>query len=202
MATSSKSSDRRPQKTREAIRQAFLEIVSEKGLMGASVQEVTERANISRGTFYAHYADKYALVDSIVREEFQKAVSTLPLDSGWNRKTLRLLIKTMLEYFKSIYQHHHRSREIAPLLEQAVHEELNGLVFSLLETVKKQEGSSQISLETIAQVVSWTIFGAAIQWSQKPTTLSSETMAQDITVMVMDGVGQLGIHPNEHPPAS
>ncbi len=197
MASSLKSSDRRNQKTRQAIRQAFVEIVREKGLLGASVQEVTERANVSRGTFYAHFADKYALVDSIVREEFQRVVSALPLDSGWNRETLHLLIKTMLEYFKSIYQHHHRSREIAPLLEQAVHEELNQLVFALLKTAKKQEGGSQISLETMAQVISWTIFGAAIQWSQKTTTISSEKMAQDITVMVMDGVTQLGIRPSE-----
>src|SRR5512147_455063 len=111
MTLSSKGSDRRTQKTRQAIRQAFVEIVREKGLLGASVQEVTERANVSRGTFYAHFADKYALVDSIVREEFQRVVSNLPLNSGWNRETLYLIIKTMLEYFKSIYQHHHRSRE-------------------------------------------------------------------------------------------
>ena len=170
MTISAKTSDRRTQKTRQAIRQAFVDIVREKGLLGASVQAICERANVSRGTFYVHYADKYALVDSIVREEFQKALSAIPPNSGWNRETLHLLIRTTLEYFKSVYQHHHRSRELAPFLEQAVHEELNRLFFSMLKHAKKQDAGSQISIETMAQVISWTIFGAAIQWSQKTTT--------------------------------
>ncbi len=50
----------------------------------------------------------------------------------------------------------------------------------------------------MTQVISWTIIGAAIQWSQKTTTISSGKMAQDITVMVMDGVSQLGVHLNEN----
>lgn len=196
MATSPKGTDRRVQRTRQVIRQAFLEVVQEKGLMGASVQEVTERANISRGTFYAHYADKYELVDSIVREEFQRAVSKLPLTAGWSKNTLFLLIQITLEFFRSTYQHHHRSRDIAPVLERAIREEMNDLILTLLKSNKNQNNHSYIPLETISQVISWTIFGAAIQGSEKTPTISAESIAQDVTTMIMDGVTQLGININ------
>lgn len=194
MATAPKGVDRRVQKTRQVIRQAFVEIVREKGLVGATVQEVTERANISRGTFYAHYADKYELADVIVREEFQKAIKTaLPVNAGWNRKTLQILVQTLLENFKGIYQRHQHSREIAPILEQALHEELSKVILALFKQNVKQKSTMHLSLETTAQVISWTIFGAAVAWSQKGVTISAQQMAEDIVVMIMDGVTKLGI---------
>ncbi len=193
MATVPKGSDRRVQKTRQVIRQAFIEIAREKGTMDATIQEITERANVSRGTFYAHFADKYELVDSIVRENFQHAVGMVPISSGWNREALQTLIQTILEYFKGIYKHHRRSRDITPLLEQAIHDEMNTVILALL---KDQAPHTHIPLETISQIISWTIYGAAIQWSQKGVTISSEQLAQDVVAMIIDGVTRLGIRPN------
>ncbi len=92
MATRPKGNDRRVLRTRQMIRTAFIEVVQEKGLAGTSVQDIADRANVSRGTFYAHYADKYALIELIVREEFQQAVRNLPIQAELSRNSLRLLI--------------------------------------------------------------------------------------------------------------
>src|SRR5947208_681052 len=110
MATPPKNSDRRAERTRQLLRLAFLEVVRQKGLTKTSVQDIVDRANVSRGTFYAHYTDKYALIETLMREGFQRSLSSLPLADGWNRKTLYLLIKAVLDYFKTVYQRHHRSR--------------------------------------------------------------------------------------------
>jgi AcrR family transcriptional regulator len=193
MATPPKGTDRRVQRTRQVIREAFLAVVREKGLMGASVREVTERANVSRGTFYAHYADKYELVDAIIREEFQRVVGKVPLSSGWNRATLFLLIQTTLEFFRSTYQQHHRSNDIAPLLERAIREEMNDLLLALLRENRDQSSHVHIPLQTISQIMSWTIFGAAVEGSQKTSTIPSEKIARDVTMMIMDGITPLGI---------
>src|SRR5690242_375248 len=99
MATPSQNKDRRSERTRQMLRQAFLEVVQEKGLTKASVQDIVDRANVSRGTFYAHYADKYALIEVIIREEFQRSLSNLPPAGNWNRDTLRQFIQTVLESF-------------------------------------------------------------------------------------------------------
>lgn len=198
MATLPKGSDRRVQKTREVIRKAFVEVVRKKGLIGATVQEVAEQANVSRGTFYAHYADKYELVDSIVRENFQQAISAaFSVNSKWSRKTLHTLTQTILEYFRKNYQLHRRSRDIAPLLEQTIHYELNKVVLILLKKNETKENHSHISVEAIANIFSWMIFGAAIQWSQKGNTISSEQMTYDVVALIMDGVTQLSIQSNE-----
>jgi AcrR family transcriptional regulator len=105
MATPPKNVDRRAQRTRQVLWQAFLKIMQEKGFTAVSIQEITERANVHRGTFYAHFADKYALLEAIIREEFRDLLtSTLPSESQWERNTLHLLIETTLDYFKSMHR--------------------------------------------------------------------------------------------------
>src|SRR5437879_3193419 len=106
MATPKRREDRRIQRTRQLLQQAFMELVREKGFMATSIQDIAERANVSRGTFYLHYADKYVLLDAFIREHFQNLVANkLPSTSRWDRETLYLLIQTVLEYFENKYHH-------------------------------------------------------------------------------------------------
>ncbi len=55
-------SDRRVQRTREALRDALLSLLPEAGWDGIDVAMLCERANVGRSTFYLHYADKTALL--------------------------------------------------------------------------------------------------------------------------------------------
>jgi AcrR family transcriptional regulator len=191
MATPAKSVDRRIQRTRQLLRQAFIEVAQEKGLTAVSIQDITERANVNRGTFYAHFPDKYALVDALIREEFQRLLaSKLPPASQWDRGTLHLLIQTVLECFKSVHHQCHPSNILDPLIEQATHEELTGLLLTWLKQARGEETRGLVPLETIARIVSWAIFGAATQWSQE-TTMSSEQMATDVLLVIMEGVVRL-----------
>ena len=68
------AADLRVQKTREAIQDAFLCLVGEKGFNGVTVHELCVRARINRSTFYLHYTDKYDLLDKITREATGKIV--------------------------------------------------------------------------------------------------------------------------------
>src|SRR5512140_985577 len=60
--------DRRIQRTRLALRSALLELIKEKGFDSISVEEITERANVGRATFYLHYKDK----EDLLLEEFSE----------------------------------------------------------------------------------------------------------------------------------
>jgi AcrR family transcriptional regulator len=54
--------DRRVQRTHRALREALIELILERGWDGASVQDVCERADVGRSTFYTHFADKEELL--------------------------------------------------------------------------------------------------------------------------------------------
>ena len=53
--------DRRVRRTRKALREALVSLVVERGYDKVTVQDVLDRADVGRSTFYAHYRDKDAL---------------------------------------------------------------------------------------------------------------------------------------------
>jgi len=65
------SNDRRAIRTKKMIRSALAELIDEKGFINISVTDLTERADINRGTFYLHYVDKYDLLEKIENEIIQ-----------------------------------------------------------------------------------------------------------------------------------
>ncbi|MFA5535774.1 MAG: TetR/AcrR family transcriptional regulator [Bacillota bacterium] len=54
--------DLRIAKTKKAIGDALVELINEKGFEAITVKDITNKAGINRGTFYAHYQDKYDLM--------------------------------------------------------------------------------------------------------------------------------------------
>jgi len=58
--------DRRIQKTRQAIMNTFVDLLAEKGFDKITINDIAERANINRGTFYLHYVDKFDLLDKCI----------------------------------------------------------------------------------------------------------------------------------------
>ncbi len=61
----SPSNDRRVKRTKDAIEEAFIATVKEKGYESTKISEIVTRANINRGTFYLHYQDKYDLREQL-----------------------------------------------------------------------------------------------------------------------------------------
>ncbi|MDD9791829.1 MULTISPECIES: TetR/AcrR family transcriptional regulator [Priestia] len=63
--------DRRIVRTQEAIKKAFLELLSEKNFDSITIQNIADRANINRATVYLHYLDKFDLLDKIMEEHIE-----------------------------------------------------------------------------------------------------------------------------------
>ena len=63
-ARSAKPPDRRVQRTRKLLQDALVSLMIEKGYEATTVQDIIDRANVGRATFYAHFADKETLLVS------------------------------------------------------------------------------------------------------------------------------------------
>jgi AcrR family transcriptional regulator len=192
MATRPRQIDRRVMRTRQLLQDAYREVSQEKSFSAISIQDITDRANVNRGTFYAHFTDKYALIDSIIREEFhQLLVSKLPSVEAWDRTTLHLLIQTVLDYIVRMRRQCHLTASSDPWFQRATHEELTALLLKwLTHAGHDDQEPSRVPLETAAQVASWAIFGAAAQWSHDPSAISLEQMANDVLTVIMDGMSR------------
>lgn len=68
MATGEKAEYRNAIRSRNLIRKAFVELMHEKGVERITVTDIVARADINRGTFYAHYRDAQAVLSQIEDE--------------------------------------------------------------------------------------------------------------------------------------
>lgn len=64
-------------RSRKMIRQAFVELLQEKPIEKITVTDIVTRADINRGTFYAHYQDTRAVIEQIENEIIEKMVEFL-----------------------------------------------------------------------------------------------------------------------------
>ncbi len=69
--------DIRIRRSQKFLREAFIDLIEERGFDTLSVGEITERAMVSRATFYRHYQDKYDLVEQIFAEAIQALFDTV-----------------------------------------------------------------------------------------------------------------------------
>ncbi len=77
--------DRRIQRTRQLLQDALMALILEKGFDSATVQDVIDRANVGRSTFYAHFQDKEDLLLSgfeHLRTEFEQHLTSEAMASG------------------------------------------------------------------------------------------------------------------------
>lgn len=192
MTISSERVGRRMQHTRQLLQHAFVEIAHEKGLAAATVKEITERADLNRGTFYLHFEDKYALLQTIIYEHFHHLLTrTLTPRSQWDKSSLQWFIQAVLEDFERKYRHLLRSGAVASSIERATCEALAKLLLLWLKQDRSRGTQEFVPVETIAQIMSWTLFEAAVQWSQEATALSSEQLARDMLLVMTEGVTRL-----------
>lgn len=70
--------------TKQKIKKAFLSLYKEKRIEKISIKEITDKAGVNRGTFYAYYLDIYDLLEQIEAEvmdtlkiELQPVISAL-----------------------------------------------------------------------------------------------------------------------------
>ncbi|GHP01103.1 hypothetical protein KSF_111500 [Reticulibacter mediterranei] len=188
--------DPRVLRTRQLLLQAFSELFLEKGFQTMTVQDIAERAKINRSTFYTHFEDKFAILESWVREQFQLRVASRVLTGdSWSLNTFRLLILHVVEWFAEFHQlTSSADRSLIPLMVTTLQEALFELLLQGFKSVAGSRWDQLADLETVAMVTSWAIFGSGFQcfnqWDEQTETLPPEELADQVTNVLMRGLAQ------------
>jgi AcrR family transcriptional regulator len=70
--------DRRKQRTRQQLMDAAASLILEKGFNAVSIQDITDRADVGRGTFYLHFRDKEEVAAKLLQESFAAVEAQAP----------------------------------------------------------------------------------------------------------------------------
>jgi AcrR family transcriptional regulator len=74
---SQSANDLRVKRSQKFLREALIDLIEERGFDALTVGEITERAMVSRATFYRNYQDKYDLVEQIYAEAADALLSAV-----------------------------------------------------------------------------------------------------------------------------
>jgi AcrR family transcriptional regulator len=193
MVASLNEADPRVKRTRQLLFKAFTELLAEKGFRALSVQDIAERATVNRATFYAHFEDKYALMESYIREGFQQRLAgQLPTSAPFTLDNLHLLVRTVFDYLAHVHDGQCRSgdKQIEPLFEATVQRELYQFLLHWLKQLPVSDSRCRAAVDTAAVAMSWAIFGVGLQWSRSARRAPVEEMAGQVVAVLTGGLSE------------
>jgi len=102
--------ERRRLQTRKQLIQTTLQLVLEKGYDVISIQDITERADLGRGTFYLHFKDKEEVVWTAFRDLFQE------LEQDAHKQLDRHMPQVEFYGLLNIFRHAQKNRDLYRLM--------------------------------------------------------------------------------------
>ena len=154
--------DPRVKRTRGLILQSFESLLAKKGFETISVQDVTDKAEINRATFYAHFTDKYALLDYSISQMFKQEIEKRTLNAcHYSPDNLRNLILAVCDFLSNM---HSECAQPHQQFESLVEGTIKTHIFELLSYWLSQT-KTKISTDIPATVATWAIYGLASHYS-------------------------------------
>ena len=183
--------DPRIRRTRQLLQDALKRLLEQKDFDKITIQDITEAATLNRATFYAHYPDKFALLEELIRVSFLQ-----PLDcrkvrfDGTCATAFHPTILAVCDYLAELQKSHSsKQRQFEAFVEGTVIDQIRVI---LMDGYKKHPLERNIPSEMVAAAASWAIYGAAKQWVNSPDRVPAEefvaTAASLVTPILMTGI--------------
>ena len=183
-----KTEDRRVRRSRDRLGDALVGLLVEKAFDEITVQEVLDRAGVSRSTFYTHYRDKNDLFLSDADEFFDSMATAL---SRFGDKSERVApVQELFAHVAEVrpfYDALVESGRLHDVMELGQQHFARGIEQRLAEIPR----AGRIPLprrSAIAHGLSGNLFSLLAWWIQRGMTLSAEEMDKLFHAQVWAGV--------------
>jgi AcrR family transcriptional regulator len=180
--------DRRSQRTRQSLRDALAELMLEKRFDDITVQDILDRANIGRSTFYAHYTDKeQLLLSAIERVIHQLDDYTTEMGNQHNG------LLPSLELFRHVQQHRRLMRAFvwgrgAEMLTSGFQGQVSKIIEQNLLSLTGDEVNFSVPLPVLANFVASTFLMLLRWWFDDDMRHTPEQMDEMFQKLVMPAV--------------
>lgn len=176
--------DRRVARTRRALHEALRSLILEKGYDRVTVQDVIDRADVGRATFYAHFRGKDDLLRKgfeEMRQSLRRQLTAAPrapaggpgLELGFTRVLFEHVAGHRREYRAQV-----GSRSGGAILE-TVRQELTALIRARLEEIlARRRAKPVVPAEIATHYVVSALLAVLTWWLDRDLPYPAEQMAQ------------------------
>lgn len=187
--------DRRKRRSRQLLAQALHDLILEKPYDTITIQDITDQADLNRGTFYLHYTSKEKLLMASLEAQFDDLVQRIEAKQegtpSWqNAEAVRIIF----DY----------AAENAPLFKVLLGQQGQGhVMYRILNYIAEQDelemrtafpqDNSPIPIAILARHQAGSLFSLVTWWLENDMPYSSTYMAETLTTLCIGGLETIGL---------
>jgi AcrR family transcriptional regulator len=187
-------SDRRVRRTRRLLREALLALILEKGYDRVTVQDVLERADVGRATFYAHFRDKDDLLLSgaaDLRESLRQQMAAFAAGQVSGARDTTQITRVLFEHagrHRRLYRALVGRRGSGTLLKYA-HDDLAALIREHLEdAIARRRLQPEVPLEVTVEFLASALLALLTWWLDNDMPYTADEMGRMFQRLAGSGV--------------
>jgi AcrR family transcriptional regulator len=189
MAETEKKEDRRVRRTKKLLTAALTQLMQEKQISEITVRELTELADMNRGTFYLYYKDIYDMLEKIEDSMFEALDRIIDLEE--NESVDRQTKPILLKLFQFIEENQEMCRVLlSPNGDMSFLHRLNEVVREKCKNAWDSLYAREAGEEEFDYHYSFVVFGCAgliRAWLNRNCKESAEQMAALADSMIWKG---------------
>jgi AcrR family transcriptional regulator len=177
MTVKSPKSDRRTQRTRHRLGGALVELVEEKRFDDITVQNVIERADVGRATFYSHFRDKEDLFEQQWRQFNERLAQQIDWDKAG--KDSFVPVASFFHHLQEVqpfYRGLVRSRKIDWLFQSGIEYLTHHIETALNQRLKPGTGPVDVPIPILSNYLASEFFALLKWWLDAGMPYTPESM--------------------------
>lgn len=155
--------DPRAVRTKNLIKESFVKLLEGKDFKYITIKDITTKATINRATFYAHYIDKYILLEELIVDCFEEMLPIEILNAtNLNEEFIEELILFLYEYNISFYQKRKiDSTSIASTVDNLLKYKIDNLIEKILNSMLVRNEVDSKDINILVKLISSSVYSCA-----------------------------------------
>lgn len=169
--------------TKQSLINAFFSLVDKKIFEKITIADITKGAKVNRATFYAHFEDKYDLIDYIMEDFATVTIENYVSETMiFNQENISQLILAVHDFYQepNIECRSSYAGLALPQMKEKILSELNNVLTISLKGVY-EDNEKEIFVPIFAQMV----HEAALQLTDSNGTIEKEAIAKKIAFFIV-----------------
>ncbi|AQR94465.1 TetR/AcrR family transcriptional regulator [Clostridium saccharoperbutylacetonicum] len=182
--------DPRVLRTRQLIRESFSFLLHKKGFDAITIKDIAQRAVINRATFYAHYEDKYTLLEEITEQAFYKMTPEQVMHAQeFTDEICNQLILLTHNYIVTFYKIcKWDSKSIAKLVDEKIKKMLQEMIEGIFLKGNTFCMKDNLNTKIISAMTCSAIYGATYSWFKAGENDRTDLLVDIVRPYIMNGL--------------